>query len=78
MKKDNYKTYARDSIYSDKLKDFCVFAKDDDFIEVTEWWNGEGFDVTIHNLNQDKNFSLTYGEYRLLKKLIKQFNKQEI
>jgi len=31
-------------------------------MEVTEWNNGEGFDVTI----DDKHFSLTYGEFELL------------
>lgn len=31
------------------LKAYCVFAKEHDFIEVTEWINGEGYDVTISN-----------------------------
>ena len=44
------KIYNRKSI-TDKLSKYCTFAKENDFIEVTEWANGEG-----------KSFSLTYGE----------------
>ena len=35
---------------SDKLQKYCYFSnKDEDFIEVTSWSNGEGIDVTIHS-----------------------------
>ena len=48
---------------SDKLQKYCYFSnKDEDFIEVTSWSNGEGIDVTIHSNGQDKFFSLTHGE----------------
>lgn len=33
---------------NDKLRKYDHLAKDDDFIEVTEWANGEGWDVTIN------------------------------
>ena len=55
------KTENRKSI-SDDLKKYDFLAKDDDFITVTEWTNGEGIDITIHSNGRDKSFSLTYGE----------------
>jgi hypothetical protein len=44
------------------LKDYDHLAKEHDFIEVCEWYNGEGFDVTIG----DKQFTLTWGEFTAL------------
>ena len=43
---------------SDKLCKYCICSKDSSFIEITEWANGEGWDITI----DDKIFSLTYGQ----------------
>ena len=36
----------RNSVFTE-LKPFCYMSGDNDFIEVTEWTNGEGFDITI-------------------------------
>jgi len=66
------KTYTRKTVFAD-LKKHCAFAKEHDFIEVTEWINGEGFDVTIDSTNKE-TFSLTNGQYKLLKKLVKKLN----
>ena len=44
-----------------KLKKFDALAKDSDFIEVTEWTNGEGWDIAIN----DKIISLTWGTIRI-------------
>ena len=52
------------------LKPYCHFAQQDDYIEVTEWSNGEGYDVTIHNVDGIKNISLTFGEFQALTTLI--------
>lgn len=54
------------------LKAYCVFAKEHDFIEVTEWINGEGFDVTISNVGGviNKTLSLTVGEFEALTALV--------
>lgn len=49
--------YHKKSV-SDDLRKYCYLAKDNDFIEVTEWHNGEGIDITV----KDKIISLTYGE----------------
>jgi hypothetical protein len=37
-------------------------------MEVTEWHNGEGFDVSI---GDEKYFSLTHGEFELLNVLVR-------
>ena len=42
--------------------------KEHDFIEVTEWANGEGWDIQI---SDTKSFSLHFTEYKVLKKIIK-------
>ena len=52
------------------LKKYDFFAGKDDFIEVTEWINGEGFDVEIVG-KLSTRFQLTWGEYTALKKLVK-------
>lgn len=57
------------------LKKYCTFAREEDFIEVTEWKNGEGFDVEISNVSSSQRFQLTHGEYKAVKKLIKKLVK---
>lgn len=49
---------TRDSVH-EKLSKFDYLAKPDSFIEVTDWTNGEGYDVTI---NDKAPISLTRGE----------------
>ena len=56
-----------------ELNPFDVFAKKGDYIEVTEWTNGEGYDVTIES-NPRAYFQITDGQFRALKKLIKKLN----
>lgn len=43
---------------NDKLNKYCYIAKEDDYIEVTEWTNKEGWDIEFNN----KHISLTSGE----------------
>lgn len=52
---------------NDNLKKYDYLAKDDDFIEVTEWVNGEGYDITIN----DKIISLTAGKLEAINYLTK-------
>ena len=66
----------RNSVFTE-LKPFCYMSVDNDFIEVTEWTNGEGFDITISNKSGEKLTSMTHGEYKALKKVIKFLNKGE-
>lgn len=65
--------YKRKTIFS-KLKGFCPFAKEDEFMEVTQWKNMEGFDVVIHGIDGYFNFKMTYGEFDLLKKMVKKLD----
>ena len=59
--------YKLDAAFS-ALKDFDFLAKDDDFIEVVLWNNGEGFDVSC----AEQCFGLTWGQFKALKKLVKE------
>ena len=46
------------------LHNLCVFADKHDYIEVTEWTNGEGCDVEIYRQKDhaECTFKLTCGE----------------
>ena len=63
--------YNRKSLMVE-LKDFDYLAKKNDFIEVTEWKNGEGYDIS---LSDNQVISITIGQFDAIKKLIKLFNK---
>lgn len=67
------KLVNRKSIHDD-LKKYCVLAKDNDHIEVTEWTNGEGWDIIIN----DKIISLTWGELNAINYLTKALGYEEI
>lgn len=51
----------------DTLEKYDYLAKKDDFIEVTEWTNGEGYDIQI---GDNKLISLTRGEIDAIQYLI--------
>ncbi|MEN9762479.1 MAG: Synechococcus phage [Pseudomonadota bacterium] len=53
------------------LQQFDAFSKDSDFIEISLWHNGEGFDVHLSSCG-DQHFQLTWGQFRAVKKLIKE------
>lgn len=55
----------RKSVF-DELKKYDYCAKDNGFIEVTEWTNGEGWDIHIN----ERLISLTYGELKAINYLI--------
>jgi len=55
----------------------CVFApmtdawhKEHDYIEVTEWKNGEGWDIEISTKEGNKHVSLHFTEFAVIKELI--------
>ena len=50
---------------NDNLRKYDYLAKENSFIEVTEWGNGEGYDITI----DDKVMSLNYGQLDAIKYL---------
>jgi hypothetical protein len=60
------KQYQRQSKFTE-LRPYDHLAKESDFMEVTEWHNGEGFDVTM---SDNKSFSLTWGELTALTVLV--------
>ena len=64
-------TYERKSTVAD-LNEYCHFAKERDTIEVVEWVNGEGVDVTIvtGSGRGDTRFGFTFGEWNCLKVLM--------
>ena len=59
----------RRAVFSE-LKDYCMHSGDHDYIEVTEWSNGEGYDICIDRRRVGEKFSLSYGEWELLQVLI--------
>ena len=56
----------RKSVFDD-LKVYDYLAKDDSFIQVTEWDNEEGWDITIDN----KLIQLSMGELEAINYLVK-------
>lgn len=52
---------------SDKLKKYDYLAKDNNFIEIIEWTNGEGYDIIIN----DKIISLTRGQIDAINYLVR-------
>lgn len=59
-------TNNKKSVWSD-LNKFDSLAKENDFIEVTEWFNGEGWDISIN----EKIISLSYGQLEAINYLTK-------
>lgn len=63
----------RKSAFAD-LNEFCSFAiasgKKHLFVEVTEWTNIEGYDITIEGSQGKRTLSLTYGEWEAIKECI--------
>ena len=61
--------YKREALFAPMVK-YDLLAKPDDFIEVTHWYNGEGFDVCITADSGEERFSLTWGQYEALIALV--------
>ena len=65
--------YNRKAVFSN-LKKYDPLADEHDFIEVTDWKNGEGFDVEIVS-KLNARFQLTWGQFAAMKKLVKKIEK---
>lgn len=61
----------------DSLKKYDYLADEQDFMEVTEWTNKEGYDISISNKNNQKIISLTVGEFEAIDFLIKSLTYNE-
>jgi hypothetical protein len=59
----------RRAVFSE-IKDYCMLSGDHDYMEVTQWSNGEGFDINIDRKRGLEKFSLSCGEWELLQVLI--------
>lgn len=64
--------YKRKAV-NDSLKKYDHLAKNSDFIEVTEWANGEGWDISLNN----RLISLTYGQLEAINYLVKALDYNE-
>jgi hypothetical protein len=53
-----------------ELKGYCMHSGDHDYMEVTEWTNGEGYDIIIERKRGFERFSLSHGEFDLLQVLM--------
>jgi hypothetical protein len=71
--KSSIEKYDRPAVFHE-LKHYCNLSKDHDFIEICEWYNGEGFDVEISG-RPGCRFQLTWGQFEALNTLIKELNK---
>lgn len=67
------KTYKLDAAFA-PLNKFDHLSKPDDFIEVSMWHNGEGFDAHL-STQAEQTIRLSWGEFKALKKLIKELDK---
>lgn len=63
-------TYYKRNAQFTYLRFYDTFAGIDDFIEVTEWYNSEGFDAVLSGNSRDQRFSLTWGQYNALLRLV--------
>ena len=72
----NIQINTRKSAFTE-LSVYCIMSNigSHDFIEVTEWTNGEGYDVCINASTQQQVFSITYGQLKALRKLVKELDK---
>lgn len=52
------------------LKPYDHHAGEDDYVELTEWSNGEGFDIFMCSKNQNERFSLTWGQWDALQAIV--------
>jgi len=53
----------------DDLNKYDPIGKKDDWIEVVEWANGDGIDVTIDSCNERIQVSLSWGELSAIQHL---------
>ena len=61
--------YQRDALFT-PLHPYDTFAGTEDFMEVTHWFNAEGFDVQLSTKSGEQRFSLSWGEYAALLTLV--------
>ena len=56
------------------LHEFSIFGQEGDWLEVTEWANGEGIDIIIEYFKRSsKNISLSYDELEAIINIVNKF-----
>lgn len=61
----------RKSVFTE-LKPFDIYSlQKDDFMEVTEWHNGEGITLNVHCSLGNRSIELTYGQIKAFKECLK-------
>ena len=55
------------------LEGLCDLSSRPDYIEATEWTNGEGLDFYVESRGGKEKFSLTYGEAKAITLLVTLF-----
>ena len=64
------------------LGKFSIFGHKGDWLEVTEWTNGEGFDVLIHYASDhdetNRDFMLSYDEFTAIANIVNKFGRYPI
>lgn len=56
------------------LHEFSIYGQDGDWLEVSEWTNGEGIDIIIEKIKEaTKNISLTYDELEAIINIVNKF-----
>lgn len=73
IEKKKIKDYKLIAVFKEIFDDDPL-AKENDYIEVTEWFNGEGFDVNVFSFGEQR-FHMTWGQFKVLKKMVKQLDK---
>lgn len=58
-----------------ELEGASIFADKEDYVEVTEWVNGDGVTITVKEANIDVLIDISYPAFDVLKKLVKQIQK---
>lgn len=58
----------------DNLKKYSPQSSEHEFIEISEWANGEGYDI---NINDNKRISLSFDEYTAVTHVISCLNNEE-
>ena len=73
MSKESKNTFPiknRKCLFSE-IGSYCYLSKPNDYVEITEWTNGEGVDINISDGAGNRTISMTWGEFKLVKKMMK-------
>lgn len=73
--KNNIELYKRNAVFSE-IGSHCYLSGEHDYIEITEWHNGDGFDVDLNSKSGIERISFTWGQLKLFKKMVKKFMKR--